>query len=786
MISDIRFRLSLLLLAMVLSACSTAPSAGGTSWPMVDTLPTGPPEDLNTSAPATVLRFGSDGFAYIVGGIPDTVRVGDTFIGRYSGDWPLEDLPRPPLTTGRVVKVFNEKTALVSLSYIMPNAKTEGLEVTWESEPLGEPIGKGIGYVTDTNPGGRADVQFNLGAEAGVEIGDIYAILRAPESDSSPDVQVSRRVTTVCLVNDVIEDAATCRLWKPSGLLDPPVPVEVGQRMLFLEHTFGRAPPTGVIQIASVEGDIDGAGRAALANVFSLYTASLTSPKANIELLEQTFDATRVDFHQIEGSVVRLNRPHVVVAGSVREVKGKKHLIVNYTGIGSPIGPRIVAAPPEGGVDMGPLDDLSSDRLLSFAGTVWSAMLVFRGQTSEALVHIKSFLDDKRLSGPLRWHLRDQFAMRWVALGDIRQAKWLVEEDLAVARATNDRDAYLNALGTVIHLHDQLEMPERALASAKEYLDARAAEKPSSTYISAQSMYIQMLLGAERVEKAKTEIEALIKTCPEGCDGQLASALGGIAWSIPKTEQATIDLVVDTIVGHAKKDGEAAMATARFLQGVVAMRGEEFEQALIAFLESGRLYESHGDRLGQSRAKYLEMLAQMRRNEPDSALKAGFTALMMAEEFQDYRDVSDIYLQLTRLYTPREEMKTGPYLTAALEIFTQNIQCRLATGDEAGAAESLHALGSFLLRVQKPAEAKVTFQRAVYYSIRTARFDVTAMSHLSLAVVARLENNLEEFRDEIRRAKLMAEISGDEAIQRAIEEALKPPEEPAPDPTQLL
>src|SRR5690606_1476051 len=116
---------------------------------------------------------------------------------------------------------------------------------------------------------------------------------------------------------------------------------------------------------------------------------------------------------------------------------------VNYTGVGPAVGPGMVAAPPEGGVDLGPVDNLSADDLRAFASVLWSSVLVYRGQTSEALMHLHLALNDRTVRGPARWHARDQYAMRWAALDYVEQALWLVLQDEAVAKKRGDRRAFL-------------------------------------------------------------------------------------------------------------------------------------------------------------------------------------------------------------------------------------------------------------------------------------------------------------------------------------------------------
>ena len=77
-------------------------------------------------------------------------------------------------------------------------------------------------------------------------------------------------------------------------------------------------------------------------------------------------------------------------------------------------------------------------------------------------------------------------------------------------------------------------------------------------------------------------------------------------------------------------------------------------------------------------------------------------------------------------------------------------------------------------------------RRAVGFSLDSARFEMAALCHLSLAHIAREQNNFEEFKGEIGNARLMGEISKDKSVLEAIERSLTPPEPEPVDPTRLL
>jgi hypothetical protein len=90
-----------------------------------------------------------------------------------------------------------------------------------------------------------------------------------------------------------------------------------------------------------------------------------------------------------------------------------------------------------------------------------------------------------------------------------------------------------------------------------------------------------------------------------------------------------------------------------------------------------------------------------------------------------------------------------------------------------------------MLKIGQGERAKDVLTEAVGYAVSFKRFDVAAMAHLYLGVIARQEGQMAEFRDEIQKAKLMAELSDDPAIKQAVEDVLNPKEDKEV-PTQLL
>lgn len=781
------FILIVALMGLVSTACRTTGTVADDPWPRVEALPDAPPADLERSAPTTVLRRGSDGFVYVVGGLPNNIATGSGFLGRYSGDWPLQDLPRPPLVSGWVLKRFGSDVALVSLSYQMPDSNLDGLEITWE-EGEGEELGKGISRVMALNPSDTSDVAISIGEELGVQRGDIYGLFEPVRTvDDARSLQMARRLLGICLVDSVGEEASTCRLWRGSSMVPGKRPVAQGDIAIFLEHTYGRAPRESVIQIGQVTGAETEAEQRLLRESMKLYVDSLPLPNAQVELHDGEFDATRADFHRYGEDITYRGHAQVIVGGAlVQGPNGKKHLFVNYTGVGPAVGPGMVAAPPEGGIDLGPIDGLEPADLRSFASVIWSAVLVYRGQTSEALMHLHLALGDRSVRGPARWHARDQYAMRWAALGYVEQSLWLVLEDEKVAQKRSDKRAYLNALGTRVRLYDMLELPRRALAASSSYLDGRAESKGDSGHLNAMSMHAEMLLNAGDLENAQRIIKDLRTLCPAGCEGELASALAGVYHAAPDDSPEFRDGLLNDIVSLSEEGPRSRMASARTYQGLEALGDDRFEDALIAFLEAERLFTEENDLPGLARIKYFMFITQMSRQEPQAAFELAIEAIERDRELGDFESAARTYEILANLYTNFDgQTRPGPWLGAARDVLSATVQAQLAKGNFGKTAEALLGFGAFLTRLGEVGDSQIILQRGVLFAIRATRFDVAALCHLWLGIVARENNDPETYVDEIQRARLMGSISGDPEVMETIERVLNPETEPDT-PTQVL
>ena len=783
-----RFLLFLAPLTLCIAVgCSTTSSEDqGTRWPTVNALPTEQSSDLKRAARGSMLRRGDDGFMYVVGGMKDSLQPGANFLVRYAGEWPIEKVSRPPLAAGQLVQRYGKDVGLVHISYAMPDVKLDDLIVTWTNNTA-EDVGKGLGTVTQLTPGERGDLELSIGESLGVQVGDIYGLMKPGSVDgASNGVQFGRRLSGLCMVSGVSKDRAQCRVWKGSTL-HPGLPdIGVKDEAIFFEHTYGKPPRQATLQFANIKGDKGGALRKRLVEQMNAYLGTHSQPNAQATALDLDVDATRVDFYHVERSVERIKGPQVLIGGTLKSVDGEPHLFLNYTGIGSSVGAGMVAAPPEGGIDLGPVEDIKGATLRQAFGLLWSSVLVYRGQQSEGLAHLRQLLSDKGLSGSMRWHARDQYAMRWAALGRVDEALWLVLEDEAVARASKDDAAELNAMGTRVRLYDMLGYPTLATSLAKTYLDRR---KGSDLYsrLNARAMYAEMLLGEKKIALAKEQIQALERMCPDGCAGDLFSSLAALFWSAPASAKPLRDALIERLGELAPSATPQSRASLWLYRGVDLMQKQEYGQSVIAFMEAERLFTEMKSAVGVARVKYFIFMGHLAQEDPFKAIQEASAVLSLARELNDYTMAQGMYNRMGGLSNSLDPRKApAKYVQLISRMLVASFESQLATGDLGKASETLYAFGDILLKSGGVDESLSVFRRSVVYAMRTARFDVAALGHLTMAVIARLRNDRELFTQEIARAQLMAKISGDPQIQETIKRVLSPQEDTPDIDSKLL
>ncbi len=776
-----RSRLSLVVFVAVAVAlmvgCATTPTS---VWPDVDVAAESPPESVDGEP--RLIR-GSSGLLYASGDFENSPEVGQTVLGRHDGNWPLQETPRPALFVGEVARVVSESLVLVHPLYQFPDVKTAELRVEITDGLGDETMGKGIATIESVDFSGPSDLELSLGGQSGVQRGDMYGIL-APRSgeNARSSSQLTRRLLGICMVVELDRETSSCRLWQ--GHPDYPWAgqIQADQQVLFLEPTFATSPRKGRILVSEVEDDeVNQWIKSHLENYFNRFP----NGEVELEFFEEAVDATDTNFHRWNRRI-ETDEPAILMGATIVERDGHQHLHLNYTGLGPAVGPGMVAAPPEGGVDMGRVDQMSTDDWHGIAAVLMGAMMVYRGQTSTALMHMHDALRHPAVSGQWRWHLRDQYAMRWGALNRFEEAMWLVREDEAVARQNNDEKAYLNALGTRVRLHDFLEQPREARLAAQEYLEARLDDRPEGGYLSALAMFAEMAMNDGEVEEVRAALAEMEELCPDGCGGDMIPLLAGIYWASFGSDDGLQEGIVQRMVELARTQDASSMASARMFQGWNYLREGDLEQSLIAFLEAQRLFQVEKSEYGAARAQIYLAWTQIEREEPQQAFEQAVEALEFMTSIGDYGTTVRIYERLSQIYMAIDpSLRPQPYIGSATRVLQNSIQRQLSMGDYGGAAEAGLAYGQFLFSFRQFDEAQSILQRSVGYGLRAAKFDSVAISHLLLALIARAQGNMELFEAEVSRAQLMADAAESPFIDELIENTLSPQRE-AEDPTQLL
>mgnify|MGYP003707386553 CR=1 FL=1 len=788
----------LLVLPLGAVACVSSPKPQD-AWPNVDVLPKTAPDGLDTQAATSVLRRGPSGMLYIVGGVDESAKVGDTFLARYSGEWPLKDLPRPPLAAGQITRIYDNQVALVQLIYMLPDTELDKLEITWQDDIAREDLGKGVASVEQVfgEPDYPETVELSIGQNLGVQPGDIYALVhQSPESVSQVnDLQLGKRLANICLIQSVTESKAKCRIWHGSRLHPEPVPVVESDTALFLEHTFGQAPRQALVQFAKIKGDDDGSIREHLIKQMQQYLNTHAAANITVEPLDEELDPTSATFYRNDTKVEYRGMPQLVIGAAIlpHGKKQKDHLFLNYMGVGPASGPGMIAAPPEGGMNAGLADEIDGKDLRQIFGTAFSGILVYRGQTSEALMHLRQMLGDEHLQGAMRWHLRDQYAMRWASLGYVDEALWIVLEDEAVGKERDDRLAMLNALGTRVRLHQSLDADDMATKMAARYLELRqqGGDNPGAI-ASAQAMYAEMLLAQDEIDKARTQIANVQTTCVDECAQDLFTLLSGIYWAVPPGTSELQSRILGTLTELQKRFGlEGHAGNLLIYQGILSMQQKDFAAAQLAFLEAERIFTELKYTPSVLHAKYFTFLSQLSMDDPIQAFETSSEIIAMAQELRDYTAASRAYNDLINVYFALDmQQAPGTYIKLASRMLNAVYDAQVASGNLGKSSETLFTIGTLFFRLQALDDASVVLQKAVVYSIRATRFDIAAMSHLTLAMIARAKGDMEAFQSEISRAQTMAELSGDQNVIDSINRVLSPePQEPVEAPpvdTKLL
>ncbi len=771
----------LVVLAAILFGVACAGPSTTMEWPDTQTLIEAPrvsPEERPRLVRA------DNGMLFVVGDLQESPKVGDVVFGRYDGDWPVEQMERPALFAGVVAEVRTPQIVHVHPLHQFPEIDHQELRVEFATSLGEETMGKGVATVDDVDFDGPAHLDLSLGGEAGIRSGDMYGILGGlSEESESVDTQMTRRLIGVCMVVDVEAESSRCRLRQGHPQHKWAGTPRSGHQAIFLEPTFGTSPNTARVLI-SPTGD-ETVDAVVLENL-TAYLTRFPGGQVEVETFDDEVDARETEFYRWNRRV-QVDEPSLLVGVTLVDGDDGTRVVVNYTGLGSAIGPGMVAAPPEGGVDMGSVEEISEQDWTGIASVLMGAVLVYRGQNAEALSHLHDALRDPRLAGPLRWHARDQYAMRWAALDRFEEAMWLVMEDEAVAVAADDEKARQNALGTLVRLHHHIDQDDQALAEAKRFILAYSDDRQSANYVFALAMVAEMAAAAGRFDEAEEALDELDELCPDGCEGDMVYMLAGVYWAADDENPEMQDRIVDRMVEISQGDRGAIRAAARMFQGWTFMRDDNFEQALMAFLEARRLYEGEKSSYGAARAQFFVAVTQGVLGNRQDAFERGLDALEFMTGVRDYGSTVRIYGQLSNLYLGIDPSQPPErFLGAAPRVLRAHLDARLSTGDYGWASEAAFGYGVFMRFVGDLDQARQALQRGVVYGLRVANLDVVARCHVQLALVARMAGDEDGFHQEMERAQIIAEAIDDPALDEEIDTVLEPPEYESDEPTQFL
>lgn len=762
-----------LTLCVVMGCSTTSPVNQGTNWPTVNALPEKQPEDLKKAVAGSMLRRGDDGFLYVVGGMGDQVQAGTNFLVRHAGDWPIKDFARPALAAGQIVHRYGKDVALAHISYAMPNVKLDDLIVTWEDAPkIG--VGKGLGRVTRLLPDEAGDVEISIGALLDVQVGDIYGVMKPSAVDKAVNgVQFGRRLSGLCIVSKVSQDRAKCRISQGSTRHPNMAKITAQDEVVFFEHTYGKPPRQAALQFSNIKGDKSGALRKRLVDQMNAYIGTHAQPNAKAEALNLDVDATHVEFQYIKPQVALKKGPQLLIGGTLKNIGGTQHLFINYTDINQRIRIDTVAHTPVGGIDLGPLKDINTTKLNQAFGLIWSAVLVHRDQQGESLAHLRQLLSDKELQGSMRWHARDQYALRWAALGRVDEALWLVLEDELVARAAKDSIAELNAMRTRAQIYELLNANTRATALAKAYLEHKKEDSNRYAVVDARTMYAQMLLAEGKLALAQEQLEAIEKLCSDGCRGELFASVGTFLMSTPESAH---EMRSDLLTRLGKYSHSVSMYSKSLLwlcRGLELLRTQKYAQSLIALREAERMFKEVNSVIGVAHTKHFLFLSYLIQGKPAEGIQEAIKVLELANELNDHTISVNMHYGLGMLFKTLDQARaSAEHMQLIGRMLSALLTSQLAIGDLSEASETIYAYGDIMLKNNYVEKSMEAFNSSVNHAMRGANFKVAALSSLRIALIARQRDEPELYKKTIAQAQLMAKISKDPTIQATIERTI--------------
>jgi len=748
------------------------------------------PDVLPTSAPATLLIptdlshgpvvvSGDDGFLYLAG--LEQPKVGDAFALRYGGRWDTDLGERPLLGLVRVARVLDHNGGTLALAqpdYLTPNLDLDGAFVqAWQSAEAPH-ITKGLATVTDLD--GKT-VSLDRGFFDGVAVGDRYIVL-APAAEGTD--HLGDRLHGILMITRLEETAAFGEVLLEDGIAGA---VDEGDWALFANPGIAEPPLPATIDVCRII-DGDEALRGRVLSALTSYLAHYPAWSLQARASDAEFDPMSPGFGAPRPGDSYRHEPSLSLAGKVVTVAGRQHLVLNYANSGLSAAHGMVAATPEMAFDVGPIEELDPNRLTPAFHALLAAILTHRGQNAEALYILETTLRSMDADGPVRWHLRDQLAMRWVQAGQLRQALRLVMEDIGRARALSDPYALVNAVGTIYALYEELGLDGRAVDSAQEFYEARRdlGEGPNTDH--ALRAFIETLFKAGRRKEAQDAIAEFEGRCaPEVGEAQALRRAGkevGLDttscvfdlhylylsgyWSVADAPALQADYR-DRALNLAYLLGNHTVASVRIVQAIEAVRRQDFDGATIAFLEAERLFDKDGYSPGVARVHSLRINLYIAQEAHQKAYDAFAVGADHYARAHDVGELAGLYRSIARLYlnVPPHDLSVASYVRVAASVLSEALKLQLGANDLGSAAEIYYISGRFRLGGD-PQEADALLTRATELAVRVLRFDIAALSVLTRAMVARARGAGRDFFDLMQQARRLAELSGDAELLQTV------------------
>ncbi len=758
------------LLPLLAVACATPTGGGVPVYP--DTLPVTAPT-LSAAKPGQ-LTAATDGRFYAQG---LTGKPGDTYVVRYSGDWPKSAGERPAIGVVRIAKTFPSGEALLQAEYLLsePTPAAADLELWKGASPPG--VGKGLARVGGVS---STEVALELGARSGISAGDQYLILRIPKGGE----RLGSRVVAAVRVTKTTKSGATGVILSRSGKLAE------GQWAVFAGPGLEEDRPA-LIQVSTFLGDSSDAQRDRVVASLKRSVKAAGLKGVTVEVVADSLDP--VDPHY-SGQTLPLpptDGHRMLVSGRVDDGK----LTLNYTNTGISVAHAMIAATPEPGFACGGVSKADDAALRGLWVNLVAALETHRGRNAVAIVDLERHLQEGGWGGPARWHARDQLAMRWAQAGHTRQALWTVQEDVALAEANEDDPAIVNAVGTLMPLFEELDLKDASLVAAERFYTLRKSLGESVYTMHAWKAYIDSLHTAGRHEEAATEFEAFEAACAPvveelrtladedkpapwasaSCAGDLFFSFLGNVWRNEGPERTAWFSRAEDLAGIMPDQQVAGL---RVAQGLAALYAEDHTTAEIAFLEAQRLYRKEQSLPGVARVEALRFNLYLGQDMRQEAFESAMAAAEMYTDMGDVHELISVYRTLPWLYAnvPGGQRQIAPYMNRAQPTMREALKYQLASGRPERVAEVFLATGRFVMNTS-PADAEALLERAREFALQSTSFGIAARSSFLLAVLARGRGDGAGFRRILDEAGELARLSGDPSLMqqiKALEEGGRP------------